>query len=427
MQLMFSAFVLLWATSMPLAYSQMNGPGVSSAAEAPATPLAALVVEAQRHNSQIAAASHEASAAAYRGRQQTTLPDPTLTFQELGVGSPKPFAGYTNSNFAYVGLGASQEVPFPGKLRLRGEAAKRAADVKGVQVSLTSATIVDAVKADYLQIAYLRQTLAILGGNKQILDQLIQAATIRYQVGEGMQQDLLRAQLERTRLLREVSAREAKAGVLEADLKGLLQRDQQTADIVPEAMEETPLRLSSAELLALAGKSNPQLQVDAASIASQNAVLESAKREGKPDFDLGYMYQNTDRKYRDYYMFTVNVHLPRHRRTDAAVGEAGEVVAASHATLDAHRQQQLAEVKQQYVAVTGDSDQLREYREGLIPQSRAAYRATLSAYSAGRETLARVLDAALDVLNLQLASAQLVGEHEIALARLETLTGASLR
>jgi len=50
--------------------------------------------------------------------QVTTLPDPKLTYQQLSVGSPKPFAGYTNSDFAYVGVGASQELPYPGKLRL---------------------------------------------------------------------------------------------------------------------------------------------------------------------------------------------------------------------------------------------------------------------------------------------------------------------
>jgi hypothetical protein len=52
--------------------------------------------------------------------QVTTLPDPKFTYQQLSVGSPKPFAGYTNSDFAYIGVGASQELPYPGKLRARG-------------------------------------------------------------------------------------------------------------------------------------------------------------------------------------------------------------------------------------------------------------------------------------------------------------------
>ena len=111
----------------------------------------------------------------------------------------------------------------------------------------------------------------------------------------------------------------------------------------------------------------------------------SAKREGKPDFELGYMYQNTDRKYRDYYMLTFNIRLPRKKRVDAEVGEAAEMLAESKQNLDAHLQQQLAATQQEYVKATSDADLLKEYREGLIPQSEAAYRATLSAYGSNKE------------------------------------------
>ena len=430
MKFSFYGAALAWAMAGAVASGQQAGLALSAAgveARPAPIPLAQLVAEAEANNPQIAAASHAWQAATHVARQQTTLPDPTLTVQALGVGSPRPFAGYTNSDFAYIGVGAMQELPFPGKLRLRGEAASRAAQIKEVEVDLTSASVADAVKADYLQLAYLRQALTILDGNKLVLDQLIADATIRYQVGQGMQQDVLQAQVERTNLVREVTSRKEQIGLLEADLKGLLHRDQGTPDVVPEALSETPLLLSSADLLALVRGRNPQLRVDAASVKSDDAKIASARREGKPDFDLGYMYQNTDRKYRDYYQFTLNVRLPRHRRTDAAVAEAGEMLAASKATLDAHLQQQLAEVRQQYVKASGDSDLLKDYREGLIPQSNAAYRATLSAYSSDREQLKQVLASLLSVLNLKVAYAQLLAEHETALARLETLTGASLR
>jgi outer membrane protein TolC len=118
--------------------------------------------------------------------QVTTLPDPKFTYQQLSVGSPKPFAGYTNSDFAYIGVGASQELPYPGKLRSRGEVAQRDADTKLAEVEVTK-SIADAIKADYLQLAYLQQTLGILRQNESVLDQLIQDATVHYQVGQGMQ------------------------------------------------------------------------------------------------------------------------------------------------------------------------------------------------------------------------------------------------
>jgi outer membrane protein, heavy metal efflux system len=390
-------------------------------------PLSQLLAEAGANNPQISAADHGARAARQMAPQVTTLPDPKFTYQQLSVGSPKPFAGYTNSDFAYIGVGASQELPYPGKLRLRGQVAERDADTKQAEVEVTKTSVADAIKADYLQLAYLQQTLGILRQNEGVLDQLIQDATVHYQVGQGMQQDVLQAQVNRTKIVKEITMHHQQMGQLQAHLKGLLGRDQASQDIVTEDLIESPLKRTSAELLAMVRQSNPQIQVDASSIRKQDAQLASAKREGKPDFELGYMYQNTDRKYRDYYMLTFDVRFPRKTRVNAEIAEATERRSESQQTLNAHLQQQLAEVQEGYVKATSDEELLNEYREGLVPQSDAAYRATLNAYASNREQFIHVLSYFTDLLSLKLEYAQTLEDHETALAHLETLTGATLR
>jgi outer membrane protein TolC len=391
------------------------------------TPLPQLLAEAAANNPQISAADHEARAARQMAPQVTTLPDPKVTYQQFSVGSPKPFAGYTNSDFAYVGIGASQELPYPGKLRLRGQVAGRDADTRQAEVEVSKTSIADAIKADYLQLAYLQETLGIFQQNEDVLDQLIQDATAHYKVGQGMQEDVLQAQVERTKIVREITMHHQQMWQLQAHLKGLLDRDQGSADIVTEDLAESPFKRTSPDLLAMVRQNNPQIAVDASSIQKQDAQLTSAKREGKPDFELGYMYQNTDRKYRDYYMFTFDVRFPRKKRVNAEIAEASEQLAASRQALDAHLQQQLAEVQQGYVRVTSDEELLKEYREGLVPQSDATYRATLNAYAANREQFVHVLSYFTDLLNLKLEYAQTLVDHETALAHLESLTGATLR
>ena len=391
------------------------------------TPLSQLLAEAATNNPQISAADHGARAARQMAPQVTTLPDPKFTYQQFSVGSPKPFAGYTNSDFAYIGVGASQELPYPGKLRLRGQVAERDADTKQAEIEVTKTGIADAVKADYLQLAYLQQTLGILRQNETVLDQLIQSATAHYQVGQGMQQDVLQAQVERTKIVREITMHHQQMGQVQAHLKGLLNRDQGSADIVTKDLVESPFNHTSEELLAMVRQSNPQIQVDASSIRKQDAQLESAKREGKPDFELGYMYENTDRKYRDYYVLSFDVRFPRKKRVNAEIAEAAENRAQSQQTLNAHSEQQLAEVQQGYIKATSDEELLKEYREGLIPQSDAVYRATLNSYASNREQFTHVLSYFTDVLNLKLEYAQTLEEHEAALAHLESMTGATLR
>jgi cobalt-zinc-cadmium efflux system outer membrane protein len=393
----------------------------------PPTPLSQLLAEAEANNPQVSAANYSVRAARQMAPQVTTLPDPKFTYQQVSVGSPKPFAGYTNSDFSYIGVGASQALPYPGKLRARGAVAERAADTQEAEVEVTKTGIADAVKADYLQLAYLQQTLGILRQNESVLDQLIQDATAHYQVGQGMQQDVLQAQVNRTKIVREITMHHQQMGQIQANLKGLLNRDQGSPDIVTEDLIATPLQRTSDELLAMVRQNNPQLQVDASSIRKQDAQLASAKREGKPDFEVGYMYQNTDRKYRDYYMFTFDVRVPRKARVNAEIAEATERRSESQQTLNAHLQQQLAEVREGYVKAASDEELLKEYREGLIPQSDAAYRATLSAYASNREQFIHVLSYFTDTLNLRLEYVQTLVDHEAALAHLESLTGATLR
>jgi outer membrane protein, heavy metal efflux system len=400
--------------------------GQEPAASTP-TPLAQLLAEAGANNPQISAADHGARAARQMAPQVTTLPDPKFSYQQLSVGSPKPFAGYTNSDFAYIGVGASQELPYPGKLGLRGAVAERDADTKQAEVEVTKTSIADAVKADYLQLAYLQQTLGILRQNEAVLDQLIQDATAHYQVGQGMQQDVLQAQVNRTKIVKEITMHRQLMGQTQAHLKGLLSRDQGSPDIVTEDLIATPLQRTSDELLAMVRQNNPQIQVDASSILRQDAQVASAKREGKPDFEVGYLYENTDRKYRDYYMLTFDVRFPRKKRVDAEIAEATERRSESQRTLDVHLQQQLAEVQQGYVKAASDDELLKEYKEGLIPQSDAAFRATLSAYASNREEFFHVLSYFTDTLNLKLEYVQTLVDHEAALAHLETLTGATLR
>src|SRR6185503_3463477 len=127
---------------------------------------------------------------------------------------------------------------------------------------------------------------------------------------------------DRTKIVKEITMHHQEMGQLQAHLKGVLNRDQTSPDIVTEDLAENALKDPSAELLNLVRQNNPQTQKDAKEIEKQDAAVASAKREGKPDFEVGYMYQNTDRKYRDYYMFTFDVRFPRKSRVNAEIAEA---------------------------------------------------------------------------------------------------------
>src|SRR5258708_34036430 len=127
------------------------------------TPLQELVREVERSNPEIAASLHAWKAATNVPKQASALPETQLSLQQFSVGSPRPFAGYTNSNFAYIGIGVSQDLPFPGKRGLPGKVAEFEANCLRDDTAAVRPRAVESLKLAYFQLAYLQQTLGILG------------------------------------------------------------------------------------------------------------------------------------------------------------------------------------------------------------------------------------------------------------------------
>src|SRR6266478_743716 len=123
-----------------------------------ATPLRDLIEEAGKFSPQVIAAERQWDATKYAAKQAGALPDTELTVQHLSVGSPRPFAGYSNSDFAYIGLGASQDLPFPGKRGLRAKVAESESEVGLRQAVIVRQDVIEHVKLAYFRLAYLQQT-----------------------------------------------------------------------------------------------------------------------------------------------------------------------------------------------------------------------------------------------------------------------------
>ena len=394
------------------------------------TPLSDLLAEAEKSNPQIEAARQGWQAAKQVPTQVSTLPDPQFNLQHVSVGSPRPFAGYTNSDFAYIGLGVSQDIPYPGKLRLKGEIAKRDADVSQQQIESVRRAVLAELKAAYFQLAYLSKTLTILEQDGELLKQVEQAADARYRSGMGTQQDVLQAQLQKTKLLREIAMHHLQVGKLEAHLKQLLNRSQGSSDIETADLTETPLAQNYEGLLAAAQAQNPELAGAQKMIEKQSLQVDLARKNFYPDFNVQYMWQRTDpTQFRAYYMLSFGLRVPiyrgRKQRPELAQAEAEQLRARSEFQMQS--QQVASELRSQYVIAQQTSEVLKIHREGLSPQARSEFQAGLAAYQSNKQEFQALFTAFLDVLHLDEDYWQNIAEYETAIARLEQLTGLSLR
>jgi cobalt-zinc-cadmium efflux system outer membrane protein len=423
-------FRFLWTLAIVLAVS---GTSPLRAQEAPplgaSAKLADLLAEAERNNPQMQAARHAGQSAQQVPTQVATLPDPQVVLQHVSVGSPRPFAGYTNSDFAYLGLGISQDLPYPGKLRLRGEIARKEAGVTQQRYESIRRSILAEVKAAYFQLEYLAKRRAILESDGQLLLQVEQAAEARYRSGMGNQQEVLQAQLERTKLLREITRNQLEAGKVQAALKQLLNRPQSSPDIETLELSETPAAYTYDQLLSAAKANNPEIAGAQKMVERQGLQVELARKDFYPDFNLQYMWQRTDpTEYRANYMLTLGVRIPiyrgRRQRPELAQAEADHNRARSEYEMES---QQIAfALRQQYLSAEKSAELLNIYRQGLLPQARAELQAGLAAYQSNRQDFQALLASFLDVLKLDEEYWQTLAEHETALAQIEELTGLPL-
>ncbi len=430
---MFGWTLLLCLAALP-GTSLAQGPIPSTAPRSgasitPATPLAKLLEEAEHNNPSIEAARRAWRAAAQEPSQMSTLPDPEVMVQQVNAGSPRPFAGFSQVEMTNLAVGISQEIPYPGKLRLKGEIAGRTAEVAAKRVDEVRRAVGARLKEAYFRLASVQQTLAILARDGKLLDQIEKIAEAHYGVGQGNQQDVLKAQLERTRLLRETTIDAQQRDSLEAALKQVLNRPYDSPDITVEELAETPLPYTSEELLERVRSGNPGVTAGQAAVRRQGLQLELARKDFYPDFSVEYLWEHTAANFPDRYMLGVGVRIPiyRSRRQRPELAQAAEELNQSRHEYEASVQQTYFDVRDRFIAADTGAQMLKIYREGLIPQAMATFRAGLSAYQSGREDFETLLASFLDVLKFDEEYWRVLADHEVALARIEQLTGVTLR
>src|SRR5438094_6391435 len=191
------------------------------------------------------------------------------------------------------------------------------------------------------------------------MNQVQEACDAGYRAGQGNQQDVLKAQLQHTKILQEIAHHHQEEGLLEAQIKQLLGRPQESEDIIAKSLTSRTLPYSAADLFERARQQNPDVRSKQASVRQQETQVELAHRNFRPDFNVGYMYQHTGSQARDYYMATFGIHLPNRGRQKAELAEAQENQERTRQELDAESQRVCWEVQPQNARATTAKERLK--------------------------------------------------------------------
>ncbi|WP_045225118.1 TolC family protein [Methyloterricola oryzae] len=399
--------VLLWAS---LVWSVL---GLAQESE-PRSALTALIREAQERNPDIQAARQRWESGKAVIPQVQTLPD------------PKVILGYKDMNpNREVMYGMSQEVPFPGKLRLKGEIATRDAERMEQDYRAMQLAVIAQLKESFYDLHFVHDSIDVLGKTKLLLEEFEDTAESRYSVGQAAQQDVFRAQTEISRLLARLASLEQKRQSLHAVINRILNRLPNDPLAPPGEIEFTPLHHSPAELNALVDQSSPLLHGQQKTLERGDQSIALAKREYYPDFELDARGLHDNAMNTDGYQVMLNVKVPLYFATKQRQG-VNEAVAgreASFQDLQALRQELLSRIKDNLAQAERAEKLVKLLRDAIIPQSRLTLTSAQASYAVGKIDFLTLLNSLLTLQENELEFHSELAEHEKALARLEGIVG----
>jgi len=253
---------------------------ISVAAQVPElrVSLRELTGEAIKNNPEIVAAQKKYEAARQRPTQESSLPDPMISLGYNSVGNPLPGAGLGKDVLANVGVMVSQELPFPGKLKLKGDMASKEAQAGFQQYQAVQLAVISRLKQAYYRLQYTYVATDLLIRNRDLLDRLLKVTEDRYSVGRAIQQDVFKAQTQTSILETRVVKLEQERRSREAEINSILNRAARTPVSRPEDARPKELTATLEELFASARQNSPMLGSDQKMIELSELAVNMARK-----------------------------------------------------------------------------------------------------------------------------------------------------
>jgi len=384
-----------------------------------------LVQEALDKNPSIQAASARVAALRHRVPQVKSMPDPNVS---IGwAGDLAPFKVQRGDPSSYRGINVSQQIPYSGKLRLKGEIADRDAEAAVWNVESTKRVLVAEVKVAYFEYLYTYQAIETINKNKELLVKLAKITEARYSVGKGIQQDIIKAQIEISRIQQRLTILGQQRNTAKVRLNTLLLRDPESPLDPPAMVELTELPYKLDELYKLAAAHDTESQQQKRMGEKNEKQIALAQREYLPDFTIGYMYQQRP-GLPDMHGFTFGINVPIFYKTKQreSVLEATQELLATRKDQENRQTTLRYEVKEKYLAAQAASELMRLYTQAVVPQSSLALESSMASYEVGTTDFLNVLSNFTTILDYQTEYFREYANRQSTLARLEPLVGVEL-
>lgn len=381
----------------------------------------------RQSNPKVTAARSLADAFRARVPGASLPPDPQLQlgFMNYTVPGLRPM-----DPLGMTQLQLMQMVPTAGKLRLSGRIASAQAAAERERATDVEWELRSTTAMAYYELYAAEQSIAIATDTRRLLQDIAKIAETMYEVGEGRQADVLRAQVEIARMTEEITRMEAMRAAAAARLNALLDRDAAApvgSPVLPRFPETVPVTDS---LVSVASRNRPMIRAGLEDVQAADAAAVRARRELWPDLVVGAQYGQRSGEMglerMGSLMLGASLPIFAGRRQLKMREEAAAMRAMAEADLQYMRADTRGRVGESHAALARARNLSRLYLTTVLPQAEATVVSALSAYRVGRVDFMTLLDDRMTVNNYRQQLVTLQAEEGRAWAELEMLTGTEL-
>jgi cobalt-zinc-cadmium efflux system outer membrane protein len=384
---------------------------------------------ASSRNPDYAAMQAEAEAAAERVMPAGALPDPKFRMELRDITK----FGEQNPTLSPSRVGStkyllSQDIPWFGKRDLKREVAELELESARSKASGTWSEIAARIKTGYAQWYYVQHSERLTREILDLMRRLERIAQVRYKGGLATLQEVIRAQVEQTRLRNELVNLETERHHLHTRLNALLGRPPAAGLAEPERLRPlpAPAQLDYTALEERVRARNPLLASEASKLKAAERSRELAYKNRYPDFSVGFgpiQYQNQVKEWE--VMLEMNIPLQQSVRR-AQERESEAMLAAARARREASLNQVLAELAENLAALDAARRSEVLATNDLLPEAELSFKAALAGYENGRLDFATLLDAQRQIRQAKQDQIKARAEGQARLAEIERLLGEDL-
>ncbi|SMG63902.1 [weak similarity to] Outer membrane efflux protein [methanotrophic bacterial endosymbiont of Bathymodiolus sp.] len=403
--------------------------GIVNAEQTPLLTLQSAIDIAVQDNPSLAQIQARSEAMAAIPSQVGTLPDPVISFNALNL--PVDTFDTRQENMTQMQGGISQAIPFFGKLALREQAATYQAEAATHDVTEARFRLLRDVKKTWWALFYLDRALEIIVVNQNLLRQFVKIAQTKYEVGEGLQQDVLLAQLELSKLLDTEIRLTGAIDKAKAQLNALLDRPANQAFKIPVQIQENlPTLQEEALLFEQAENYRAILASRRESINAAQSRLDLAKKDFFPDFKVGAFYGGRDdtlagRERADFLSLKISMNVPIFAATkqQKAVDQRSSELMQQRYALQDQWNNVRAEISTAYSDFHQTKNLTVLFKSGIIPQARQTVASMLAGYQVNKVDFLNLVRSQITLYNYETQYWQALTQANQALAQLTAMVG----